>query len=118
MRILGNILWFLLGGLICGLSWYLSGILWCITIIGIPYGIQCFKFGTLAFAPFGKEIIYGGGAVKMIVNIIWLILSGIWMALSYAVLGVIFCITIIGIPLGIQSFKLARLSLMPFGTQI
>ena len=87
MRILGNILWFLLGGLICGLSWYLSGILWCITIIGIPYGIQCFKFGTLAFAPFGKEIIYGGGAVKMIVNIIWLILSGIWMALSYAVLG-------------------------------
>lgn len=118
MRILGNILWFLFGGLICGLSWYLSGLLWCITIVGIPYGVQCFKFGTLAFFPFGKEIIYGGGAGRLVVNIIWLLICGLWMAIGYAVLGILFCITIIGIPFGKQYFKFAKLALMPFGAKI
>lgn len=118
MRVLGNILWFLLGGFLAGLSWFLSGILWCITIIGIPYGIQCFKFGVLAFAPFGREIIYGGGAGKMIVNVIWLVLCGLAMAAGYLVAGVLFCITIIGIPFGKQYFKFAKLALMPFGARV
>lgn len=118
MRILGNILWFLFGGFISGLSWYLSGLLWCITIVGIPYGVQCFKFGSLAFAPFGKEIIYGGGAGRMLVNIIWLLISGLWMAIGFAAAGVVFCITIIGIPFGKQYFKFAKLALMPFGAKI
>ena len=118
MRIFGNILWFLLGGVISGLSWFLTGLLWSITIIGIPYGIQCFKFGVLAFAPFGREIVYGGGAVSVIANIIWLLISGLWMAIGFAAVGIVFCITLIGIPFGKQYFKFAKLALLPFGATI
>lgn len=118
MSLLGNILWLIFGGLVSGLSWILSGILWCITIIGIPYGKQCFKFASLSFCPFGKEVIYGGGAVSTIANIIWLIFFGLWMALGHLIAGCIFYITIIGIPFGKQFFKLAKLSLTPFGAQI
>ena len=64
MSLIGNILWFIFGGLFSGISWVLSGIIWCITIVGIPYGLQCFKFASMSFAPFGKEIEYGGGAVS------------------------------------------------------
>ena len=70
MSILGNILWFVCGGLLSGLAWVLSGCLWCITIIGIPIGLQCFKFASLAFFPFGKEVVYGGGAVSLLANIV------------------------------------------------
>lgn len=118
MGCLGNIIWFLFGGLVSGLSWIFSGILCCLTIIGIPLVLQCFKFAGLAFFPFGKEIIYGGGAVSLIANIIWLICLGIPMALENAAMGLLFCITIIGIPFGLQFFKLAKLSLMPFGAEI
>ena len=75
MSILGNILWFICGGLLSGLSWVLVGCLWCISIIGIPIGLQCFKFAGLAFFPFGKEVVYGGGAVSLIANIIWLLFT-------------------------------------------
>ena len=118
MSILGNILWFICGGLLSGLSWVLAGCLWCISIIGIPIGLQCFKFAGLAFFPFGKEVVYGGGAVSLIANIIWLIVSGIPMAVENAVAGLICCITIIGIPFGKQFFKIAKLSLMPFGAEV
>ena len=118
MSILGNILWFICGGLLSGLSWVLAGCLWCISIIGIPIGLQCFKFAGLAFFPFGKEVVYGGGAVSLIANIIWLIVSGIPMAVGNAVAGLICCRTIIGIPFGKQFFKIAKLSLMPFGAEV
>ena len=118
MSILGNILWFICGGLLSGLSWVLAGCLWCISIIGIPIGLQCFKFAGLALFPFGKEVVYGGGAVSLIANIIWLIVSGIPMAVGNAVAGLICCITIIGIPFGKQFFKIAKLSLMPFGAEV
>lgn len=118
MSIIGNLLWFILGGIISGLSWILFGCLWCITIIGIPIGIQCFKFASIAFFPFGKEVVYGGGSVSLIANIFWLILSGIPMAIGYLLLGILLSITIIGIPFGKQMFKLAKLSLMPFGATI
>ena len=118
MSILGNILWFICGGLLSGLSWVLAGCLWCISIIGIPVGLQCFKFAGLAFFPFGKEVVYGGGAVSLIANIIWLIVSGIPMAVGNAVAGLICCITIIGIPFGKQFLKIAKLSLMPFGAEV
>ena len=72
MSCLGNLLWFILGGVVSGLSWVLAGILWCVTIIGIPWGLQCFKFAKLSFFPFGKEIEYGGGAGSMLLNVIWL----------------------------------------------
>lgn len=80
--------------------------------------MQCFKFAGLAFFPFGKEVIYGGGAVSLLANIIWLIVSGIPMAIENAVIGLICCITIIGIPFGRQYFKIAKLSLMPFGAYV
>ncbi|MGN0612313.1 MAG: YccF domain-containing protein [Porcipelethomonas sp.] len=118
MRTLGNILWFLLGGIVSGLSWVLAGMLWCVTLIGIPIGIQCFKFASLAFFPFKKDIQYGGGAGSTIANIFWLLLTGLWMAIGYCVWGLILCITIIGIPFGRQMFKLAKLALMPFGASV
>ncbi len=118
MSCLGNLLWFIFGGCISGLSWMLAGCLWCISIIGIPYGIQCFKFASMSFFPFGKEIVYGGGTASFIVNIIWILISGIPLAIEHLTIGCLLCITIIGIPFGLQQFKLAKLALMPFGTRI
>lgn len=118
MGCLGNVLWFLFGGFISGLSWCLAGCLWCVTIIGIPVGVQCFKLASLSFFPFGKEVVYGGGAGSLLLNILWLLVSGLLLAIEHAVLGVILCVTIIGIPFGMQQFKLAKLALMPFGAEI
>ena len=118
MRLIGNILWFIFGGLVLGLSWFITGLLWCVTIVGIPWGIQCFKFASLAFAPFGKEIVYGGGVISLLLNIIWLLISGIPLAAEAFCLGCLFCITIVGIPFGRQFFKYAKLALMPFGATV
>lgn len=119
MSFLGNIIWLIFGGIIGAMFWLIAGILCCVTIIGIPFGMQCFKIAALVFAPFGKEIILGkfgtGGAVG---NIIWIILLGWELAVGHAIAGVIFTITIIGIPFGKQHFKLAALSLIPFGAEI
>ncbi len=118
MRTIGNILWFLLGGFLSGLSWLLAGLLCCITVVGIPLGLQCFKFASLSFWPFGKEIVYGGGAPSLIMNILWLIFGGILMAIENTVIGLLWCITIVGIPFGKQFFKIAKLALTPFGAEI
>lgn len=118
MGCLGNVLWFLLGGWLSGLEWCLAGVFWCITIVGIPIGMQCFKFAALSFFPFGKEIRYGGGAGSLLLNIIWIIVSGLPLAITSAVIGVFLCITIVGIPFGLQHFKLAKLALMPFGSEV
>lgn len=119
LRFLGNLLWFLLGGFVVGLGWILAGIVYCITIIGIPIGVQCFKFAGLVMWPFGKQILYSSVRVgKTLANILWILLFGWHMALSSAVLGIVFCITIIGIPFGKQYFKIAQLALMPFGAEI
>ena len=80
--------------------------------------MQCFKMAGLSFFPFGKEVVYGGGAGSLLLNIIWLIVSGFWLAVESALIGVLLCITIIGIPFGLQQFKLAKLALMPFGTTV
>lgn len=118
VRFLGNLLWFLFGGFFSGLSWLVSGFLWCVTVVGIPVGLQCFKFARVAFRPFGKEITSGGGPFSLLANIIWLIVSGLPMAVENAVIGCLWCLTIVGIPFGKQFFKLAKLSLMPFGTKV
>ena len=118
MGCFGNLLWFIFGGAISGLSWYLTGCLWCITIVGIPVGMQCFKFASLSFFPFGKDVVYGGGAGSFLLNLIWLIVSGLPLALEHVLIGCLLCITIIGIPFGLQQFKLAKLALMPFGAVI
>ena len=85
-------------------------VLWCVTIIGIPVGLQCFKLASLSFFPFGKEVRYGGGAVSFLVNLIWLVLSGLPLALEHALIGLLLCVTVIGIPFGLQQFKLAKLA--------
>ena len=118
MSCLGNIIWFLFGGFVTGISWLLAGILWCVTIVGIPVGMQCFKFASLSFCPFGREVTYGGGAVSMILNIIWLIVSGVVLAIEHLTFALIFAITIIGIPFAKQHLKLAKLALMPFGASV
>lgn len=118
MRTLGNILWFLFGGFLGGLAWIFAGCLWCITIVGIPVGLQCFKFASLAFWPFGKEIVYGNGTFSFLVNLIWILFFGWEMALGNLILGFFWCITIVGIPFGKQFFKMAKLSFMPFGASV
>lgn len=118
MRTIGNIIWILLGGIWTALCWVIIGVVFYITIVGIPLGRQAFKMASLTLAPFGRTVTYGGGAPSLIANIFWLILAGIPMALAYVIAGVLCCITIIAIPFGIQSFKMAKLSLMSFGSQV
>lgn len=118
MRTIGNIIWIIFGGLFTALGWALAGIVFYITIVGIPLGRQCFKFASLTLAPFGKEIRYGGGAPSLLANIVWLVLVGLWEAIAYVMLGVLWCVTIVGIPFGLQLFKLAKLSLLPFGVEV
>jgi len=118
MKTIGNIIWILFGGLPMAIGWFFVGILWCITIIGIPIGLQAFKLAKLSFLPFGKRVSSGSGAGSMILNILWIIFGGFLLAAGSFIVGCIFCITIIGIPFGKQHFKLAKLALMPFGATV
>ena len=118
MKILGNILWFIFGGFFTALMFALIGAIWCITIIGIPIGIQAFKAAWLTLAPFGKKVVYGGGVGKIILNILWIIFGGLILSINCCIWGIIMCITLVGIPFGKQYFKLAKLALMPFGATI
>jgi uncharacterized membrane protein YccF (DUF307 family) len=118
MSLIGNIIWFIFGGFISGFSWLIAGILWCLSIIGIPIGLQCFKFAGLSFCPFGKDISYGGGVIDGVANIIWVLVFGLPMAIENLVFGCAWCLTIVGIPFGIQFFKIAKLALWPFGATI
>jgi len=116
MKTLGNLIWFIFFGLILALLWVMSGIVCCITIIGIPFGIQCFKLAGLSLWPFGKEIIYGSmGVGSLLGNILWILFFGWELALAHLMAGLICCITIIGIPFGLQCFKIAQVALLPFG---
>ena len=118
MNLLLNIIWLIFGGFIVVLAYLLGGILLCITIIGIPFGIQCFKLGGLALAPFGREIREKeppGGAIAVIMNIIWIILPGLELAVFHLIMALLFAITIIGLPLAAQHLKMTRLALLPFG---
>lgn len=118
MNCLGNILWMIFGGLIPAIQWLLTGALWSITIVGLPVGIQCFKMAGLQFAPFGKKVNYGGGLGSGFLNVLWIIFGGFPLFVTNILSGVALAITIIGIPFAKQSFKMAKLSLMPFGTKV
>ena len=118
MRLLGNILWLVLGGLAIAIGWALVGLLLCITIIGIPLGVQAFKMAELTLTPFGKTVVYDRSFDSTLMNIFWVVLVGWWMAIGYVLAGALNCVTIIGIPFGIQSVKMAKLALWPFGAQI
>lgn len=121
MKTIGNIIWVIFGGFMIALEYFIAGFLMMITIIGIPFGIQSMKLGILALWPFGhhverKEETFG--CLNIIMNIIWFFVGGLWIALTHLLLGIIFCITIVGIPFGKQHFKLIHLALVPFGKEI
>ena len=121
MKTLGNILLLLFGGIFIALEYFFASILLFITIIGIPFGIQTMKLASMALWPFGKEAILkekASGCVSIFMNLIWIIIGGIWISLSHVIFGILFGITIIGIPFAKQHFKLAVLALTPFGREI
>ncbi len=121
MSCLGNILWLIFGGLLASIGYFIGGILWCITIIGIPFGIQSLKLGVANLAPFGKEVVVhpeAGSLLYIILNIVWLVLFGWEIALIHLVSAAILFITIIGIPFSKQHWKLLPLALMPFGREL
>ncbi len=121
MSLLGNILWIIFGGLELALGYFIGGILLCVTIIGIPFGLQAFKIGAFALLPFGQTTVAGrsgSGCLSTLMNILWLFTFGICLALGHLVVGVLLCITIIGIPFGLQHFKLSAIALTPFGRNI
>ena len=118
MKFIGNILWLIFGGLETAIGWFIIGLLWCVTIIGIPVGMQAMKIARVCIWPFGTEVEVGGGAMSTLANILWLIFGGLLLAITNAVIGLILCVTIVGIPFGRQHFKLAKLALMPFGATI
>lgn len=119
MSCLGNILWFIFGGFISGIEWLLIGVLWCLTIVGIPIGLQCFKLAQLQFFPFGKNVVtVNDGSTSFLLNILWLIFGGLPLAITNLISAGLLGITIIGIPFAVQSLKLAKLSLAPFGKEV
>ena len=119
MSFIGNLIWLILGGIIAAIGWTIAGVLLCITLIGIPFGIQCFKIAGLSLAPFGKEVRVGDfGAGGLIGNIIWLLVLGWELFLMHLVIAFLLAITIIGLPFAKQHLKLAQLALIPFGARI
>ena len=118
LSVLFNLIWILTGGWLTALGFLVVGVLCYVTIIGIPIGRQAFKMASLTLAPFGKEIVYGGGAPSVAANVVWLILGGWWSALCYLIEGALYCVTIVGIPFGLQLFKMAKLTLWPFGAVV
>ena len=128
MRAIGNFLWFILGGFLMGLAWWLVGVLALLTIVGIPWARAAFVIGQFSFLPFGKEAVsgrelhqaddFGTGALGLIGNVIWFVCAGVWLAIGHVASAIACFITIIGIPFGVASFKLAGLALFPLGKKI
>lgn len=119
MKLIGNIIWLVFGGIIAAIAWFLAGLILCVTIIGIPFGMQCFKIAGFVLWPFGKEIKLGNfGIGGLIFNILWIIFLGWELAVTHLIIGAILCLTIVGIPFGIQHFKFAKLGILPFGAKI
>jgi len=121
MKILGNILWLIFGGILIATEYFVASIFLFVTIVGIPFGIQTLKLAGLALWPFGKEVRQkpkASGCLSTIMNLIWIFIGGIWICLSHLIFGLLFGITIIGIPFAKQHFKLAAIALTPFGKEI
>ncbi|MCS4100694.1 YccF domain-containing protein [Salinibacter ruber] len=128
MRTLGNILWFLIGGLEMGLAWWLAGLVMYVSIVGIPFGRACFEIGTFTFFPFGREAVrrdlvtgegdVGTSPLGTAGNVLWFVLCGWWLALGHLVTAAALIVTIIGIPFGIQHVKIAGLTLLPIGKTV
>jgi uncharacterized membrane protein YccF (DUF307 family) len=121
MNFLGNVIWLIFGGFMAALGYFFGGMVLCITVIGVPWGLQCFKLAGLVLWPFGKKVVSDSndlGCLNIFFNLIWIICGGLYTAIVHIVMGLILCLTIIGIPWGKQHFKLVEISLMPFGKRI
>ena len=121
MRLILNLIWFVLAGVWLAIGYLLAAVLLTLTIIGIPFAVQSIKLGTYALWPFGRTLVKAdtrNAPISVIGNILWFVLAGWWIALTHVVTGVLLCLTIIGIPLGIGDFKMAGAALAPFGRQI
>ena len=121
MNLLLNIIWLIFGGFIVAVAYTLGAVILCITIVGIPFGIQCFKLAGLAVAPFGREIREKeppSGFLAVVMNIIWIILPGLELAIFHLIMAMLFAITIIGLPLASQHLKMTRLAILPFGFEV
>ena len=120
MRTLGNILWFLLAGLWLAMGYAVAGVLLCLTLVGIPFAIQAFKLARFSLWPFGRDVIArsSGSLLEVLVNLLWPVLFGWELFLAHLVAGALLCLTVIGIPFGVQAFKLSVLALWPFGREV
>ena len=122
MKFIGNLIWLIMGGLLTAVMYWIAGILMCITIIGIPFGIQLVKIGTLSLWPFGHDLTPIAGnessCLQIVFNVLWIVLGWWEIALTHLTFGLILCCTIVGIPWGIQHFKLAMASIIPFGKEV
>jgi uncharacterized membrane protein YccF (DUF307 family) len=121
MRFFGNIIWLVFGGILISIEYLIGSLLLMITIVGIPFGLQTLKMASLALWPFGRDTRVherASGCLYIIMNVIWLLTGGLWIAATHAIFGVLLCISIIGIPFGLQHFKLTAIALSPFGRDI
>jgi uncharacterized membrane protein YccF (DUF307 family) len=121
MNTIGNLIWLIFGGFLAALGYFFGGIVLCLTVIGFPWGLQCFKLVDMVLWPFGKKVVSDSsntGCLSVLCNMVWLIFGGFYTALVHLVMGILLSITIIGIPWGRQHFKLIEISLMPFGKTI
>ena len=121
MNLLGNLIWIVFGGFFIFLEYLIGGLILCLTMIGIPFGVQLFKLAIAALTPFGSVITHTSastGCLYTLMNILWIVCGGIWVALTHFFFGLLFCITIIGIPFGRQHFKLMALAFTPFGKAV
>lgn len=121
MNFIGNIIWIIFGGIFIFFEYLIGGFILCLTIIGIPFGLQCIKFAFVGLAPFGVKITdtsSNTGCLSTVMNILWLCCGGFWIALTHLFFGILLCLTIIGIPFGKQHFKLMNLAFSPFGKSI
>ncbi len=121
MNLLGNLIWLIFGGIVIAIEYLVGSLFLMITIVGIPFGIQTLKMASLAIWPFGRDTRVhprASGCLYIFMNILWLITGGLWIAITHAIFGIILCITIVGIPFGLQHFKLSAIALNPFGRDI
>jgi uncharacterized membrane protein YccF (DUF307 family) len=121
MNLLGNLIWLIFGGIIIAIEYFIASIILMITIVGIPFGIQTLKMAALALWPFGRDTRVhsrASGCLYILMNILWLLTGGLWIAATHAIFGILLCITVIGIPFGLQHFKLTAIALSPFGRDI
>lgn len=121
MNLLGNLIWLIFGGFFAALGYFFGGIMLCISVVGIPWGLQCFKLAGLVLFPFGRQVVSNSsdtGCLSVLCNIVWLLCGGLYTALVHVVFGLMLSITIIGIPFARQHFKLIEISMMPFGKTV